>query len=164
MDKTSGSHAFSAYLKLLAQLKDELEKLTELAKKKTAVVRNNDLMALDEIIRQEQAVSLSFRGLEQKQEALLKETGLTGVPLSLLPEKYPADLRQQARKLVTELKTQFDVYHHCAGVARNTLEMNLHEINKVLAATQAAPQTKGPGYQAKEQPEPPQGMHTSFRA
>lgn len=157
-------NAFLAYLKLLTQLKDELGRLTELTKKKTAAVRANDLMAVDEVMRQEQAVSLSFRGLEQKQEALLKETGLLGVPLSLLPDKYPEDLRQQARQLVTELKTQFEVYNHCAGVARNTLEMNLHEIGKVLAAAQATPQPKGPGYERKDQPEPPQGMHTSFRA
>ena len=58
------------YLMLLDRLRDELEKLSDLARKKAAAVRSNDLMALDDVLKQEQAASLAFRGLEQKQNAV----------------------------------------------------------------------------------------------
>ena len=130
---------FLDYLNLLTQLKDELSRLSDLAKQKTSAVRASDLMALDEVIRQEQASSLSFRGLEQKQNALLQSTGLAGIPLSVLSEHYPPKLRHQAKQVTEALQTQYNVYQHCAEVARNTLEMNLHEIDKVLAAANVAP-------------------------
>ena len=61
------------------------------------------------------------------------------------------------------LQTQYNVYQHCAEVARNTLEMNLHEIDKVLAAANVAPPVSGPGYEAQDL-EPPKNMRTNFRA
>lgn len=154
---------FLAYLQLLDQLRAELVHLTDLAKKKTAAARTDDLMALDEIMRQEQAAALAFRGLEQKQAVLLKEAGLVGVPLASLPEHYPADLRQEARKTTEALRTQYQVYQKCAEVARNTLEINLHEIDKFLANANVNPVPGGPGYE--DQPlDPPKKMRTDFRA
>ena len=153
---------FLEYLKLLDQLKAELDRLTDLAKKKVTVVRQDDLMALDEIMRQEQAAALAFRGLEQKQVTLLKTMGLTEVPLSALAERYPADLRQQARQTVEGLQTQYHVYQKCAEVARNTLEVNLHEIDRFLASANVS-SAGGPGYEGQP-PEPPQKMRTDFRA
>ena len=73
------NNPFDEYLNLLVQMSEELAQLSELAKLKTDAVVNNDLMALDQVLKQEQACSLTFRGLEQKQAALLNATGLMDV-------------------------------------------------------------------------------------
>lgn len=153
---------FLDYLDLLAHIGTELDRLSELARQKTRAVRQDDLNALDQIIRQEQASTLAFRGLEQKQKVLLDATGLKGIPLSAAADQFPNELRLQARQQIEQLQTKYRIYQSCAEVARNTLECNLHEIEKILA--NAAPQSNnGPGYQAQT-PEPPASMRTNFWA
>lgn len=156
------NNPFFEYLQLLDQIGEQLERLTELAKQKTAAVRNDDLLALDEILKQEQASSLLFRGLEQKQTALLNSTGLKGIPLSCLAENFPPKMRLEAKQCIEQLQTRYRVYQNCADIARNTLECNLHEIEKALAFMSPGA-ANGPGYRASE-PEIPSNMKTDFRA
>ncbi len=153
---------FLDYLDLLAHIGTELDRLSELARQKTNAVRHDDLNTLDQIMRQEQASTLAFRGLEQKQMTLLDATGLKGVPLSAAADRFPSELRLQAKQQIEQLQTKYKLYQSCSEVARNTLECNLHQIEKILA--NAAPQSKGgPGYQAQS-PEIPAPMRTNFWA
>ena len=76
------SNAYHEYLDVLEQMRTALEQLSTLEQQKSDAVRNDDLMALDRVLKQEQAFALTFRGLEQKQTALLEKNGLKGVPLS----------------------------------------------------------------------------------
>ena len=59
---------YQAYLSLLRSLGESLEQLSALARKKAAAANADDLMALDEIMKQEQAMTLAFRGMEQTRE------------------------------------------------------------------------------------------------
>ena len=153
---------FLDYLDLLKHIGIELDRLSELAKQKTKAVRQDDLNALDQVIRQEQASTLAFRGLEQKQKNLLEVTGLKGIPLSALATHFPSELQLQAKQQIEQLQTKYQLYRSCSEVARNTLECNLHEIEKILAS--AAPQSGGKtGYQ-QNPPEPPSAMRTNFWA
>lgn len=153
---------FDDYLDLLDQIRTALDHLSGLAKEKSAAVRNNDLIRLDEIMKQEQAEALNFRGLEQRQNTLLNATGLKGIPLSSLAEHFPPKMRLEAKLRVEKLQTQYQVYRTCSEVARNTLECNLHMIEKILEGI-STPAQRGPGYQVKD-PEIPSPMRTDFRA
>ena len=144
-----------ALLSVLDNLTAHMTQLTELAKRKTLVVRKNDLLELDKILKEEQAQALAIRGLDNKRAALLQELGLQGVPLTELPSKAPAELRQRARESVEALRREYSIYSSAAEVARNTLECNLHEVEKFLAAAGAA--------QTGEVSPPPQ-MKADFRA
>lgn len=156
------TNPFLEYLQLLDQIGGQLEQLTELAKKKTAAVQNDDLMALDEVMKQEQACTLLFRGLEQKQTALLNATGLKGLPLSMLAENYPPKMRLEAKQTIERLQSRYRLYQSCAEIARSTLECNLHEIEKMIASLSPVP-SNGPGYQPQS-PELPSNMKTDIRA
>lgn len=156
------SDRYSAYLELLDRITAELRSLSELGGEKAAAVHSNDLLALDKVMRQEQALSLSFRGLEQKKDTLLRELGLETVPLSALPDHFPPELRMQAGKCIEALQEQYKVYKATAEVARNTLECNLHEIEKLLDA-QDALSAAGPGY-APPAAEVPPAMKSDFMA
>ena len=61
---------FLSYLKLLQELSRDLDRLAQLEQQKSGTVRDNDLLALDEVLKQEQALSLSLRGLEIKRGRL----------------------------------------------------------------------------------------------
>lgn len=153
---------YLAFLNLLVSIRNNLNTLCHLAGNKAAAVRSDNLLELDSIMRQEQALSLAFRGLEQKKDSLARELGLESVPLSALADHFPADLQIQAKKVIEELQDQYKIYCAAAEVARNTLECNLHEIEKFLAA-QDASAAAGPGY-APPTAQPPQAMKSDFRA
>lgn len=72
---------FREYLQLLRGLEKTVGQLVELERKKAGAVRANDVQLVDDCIRQEQVLSLSLRGAEQKRAKMLKELGLEHVKL-----------------------------------------------------------------------------------
>lgn len=156
-------HGYVDYLSLLDHLSDHLEKLAQLAQSKMEAVRRDDLMALDQVLKQEQAMALGMRGLEQKRLKLLKELGWSDLPLRDVPDHYPSgELRLRAKEAVQELQRDYQVYQSAAEAARHTLEVNLHEIEKILAGSGGG-EAAGPGYRPRDI-EPPAAMRTDIRA
>lgn len=160
---------YPEYLTLLEELRSSLDQLTGLAKEKNAAVLKDDLLALDEVLKQEQVLSLSLRGLEQRRLKLLKELGLESVPLSRLCERYPEDLKGQAKQTVERLRASYEIYQRASEVAKGTLERGLHELDKIVVGLggPAAP-TPPPSPLRAPRPsaevEPPPNMKTDFRA
>lgn len=156
--------AYQSYLKLLHELSGSLERLAQLAHDKADAVRRDDLTGLDEVLKQEQAMTLNLRGLEQRRLKLAAQLGLTGTSLSDLPGRCPPELELQASQTVEHLFQSYSVYRSCADMARNLLELNLHQLEKVIASAGADPASPaGAGYQAPDM-EPPKNMKTDFRA
>ena len=151
-----------ALLTLFENLTGHLRQLTELAKRKTTAVRKNDLIELDRILKEEQAQSLALRGLDQKRTTLLQQFELDKIPVTEIPARFPADLQQAARDAVETMRREFSIYRSAAEIARSTLECNLHEVEKFLAAVGAA-EDAGAGYRTGEV-EPPAKMKSDFRA
>ena len=98
---------YQAYLNLLRSLGESLDQLSVLAQKKVAAANGDDLMALDEVMKQEQAMTLAFRGMEQTREKLLEQLNCGNVPLSRLPERFPPQMQGQAREAVAALQKQY---------------------------------------------------------
>lgn len=140
------SASFQTCLAQLDQLESVLRELTELAQRETQAVNRGDLKAVDEIMRREQALSLSLRGLDQKREKLMAELGLQGVRLSGLAEHAPPELEMETRQKAEQVTRQYAVYRDANQVARTTLECDLHLIQ---------------AHMNTEQPEKPQGPHKS---
>ena len=152
-----------SYLELLDELRGSLEQLARLAQEKAAAVREDDLIALDEVLKREQAMTLNLRGLELKRLKLVGQLGLGNVPLDELDGRYPPALADRARKTVDALRDSYTIYRSCADMARSLLELNLHQIEKVITAAGVDPAVAGSGYEAPGV-EPPKKMKTDFRA
>lgn len=135
--------AYQEYFRLLEQLGGKLEELAGIQREKTAAVRRDDLAAVNECMKQEQVISLSLRSMDQKRDRLLEQLGLQGVPLSGLASRCPLEYRPRARELAQWLRARYDVYHSAADVARTTLEMNLHQIEKIIADEADEPASPG---------------------
>lgn len=159
------SEAYQAYLALLHSLGESLEQLSALARKKVAAANADDLMGLDEVMKQEQAMTLAFRGMEQTREKLLAQLGYGNVPLSRLPERFPPELQGTAREAVTRLQQQYQDYRKEADAARTIMERHLREIDGIIAGMGGAPTPEGgPGYVPPPPPDTPPNMKTDFRA
>ena len=132
-------HLFRSYLELLQSILSNLSQLTKLVHRKIEVAQMDDLEALDEILNEEQALALAFRGLEQKRLNLLRELDLSEVPLAQLSAHFPPDMEEAVRQTAAELMEQYRTYHDGAQTARGILEHNLREVDRVLAVLNADP-------------------------
>ena len=164
---------YRSYLELLETLRTKIEALSELSKKKIEAAEKDDLMALNEVIKQEQALSLAFRGLELSREKLQKEMGIQGIALSQLESRYPLEMRENARQAVAALQEEYQSYQGVAKTARGVLEHNLYEVERVIASMggaaaetsqDAAPKAGYARPAAETVAPPPPSMRTDFRA
>lgn len=155
--------SYQSYLELLRELSGSLEQLAQLAQDKAAAVRQDDLIGLDAVLKQEQAMALNLRGAEQRRLKLAAQLGLDATSLDDLPSRCPPELELQAGQTVEQLRQSYAIYRGCADMARNLLELNLHQIEKTIAASGADPANSGAGYQPPNV-EPPKNMKTDFRA
>lgn len=153
---------FRDYLAFLRDLGGTLDEITRVEQEKTAFVRTDDLDGLNECMKREQALSLTMRSCDQRREAMLQALDLQDVPLRKLMDHAPAEYREETKRTVERLCRQYALFRGAFEVARDTLECNLHQIEKFLRAEdpEAAAQT---GYQGAS-PELPPRMRTDFRA
>lgn len=158
---------YRSYLNFLRSMCRGLESLTELNVKKLAAAQADDLTVLNELLNQEQAQALNFRGLELTRDKLLPRLGLSGVPLAKVPDRFPPAMQGEARQAVAELKDRYAAYRRAAGKTRKLLEQNLHEVEAIIARLGGPPADgpAGPGYgREPEGSAPPPSMKTDFRA
>lgn len=156
---------YRAYLNFVRAMSRGLESLTVLNEKKLAAAQSDDLMTLNELLNQEQAQSLNFRGLELTRDKLLPQLGLVNVPLSEVPDHFPRPAaggppgRGRAAEPVSGLSENRREDpepsgadppggrgHHCA------------------AGRSPAGSESGPGYHKESESAPPPSMKTDFRA
>lgn len=116
----------------LDRLGNTLDELTEIEKEKTSAVMHDDLLGVDACMKKEQAVSLRLRKMDTERDALFAAVGGAGKPLSALPELCPPEKRAEAREIVEWLRDNYAIYRSAAEVSRTTLEVNLHQIEKII--------------------------------
>lgn len=124
--------AHEQYLQLLGEIETVISQLTEVERRKIEAVHKDDLLVVDECIRQEQAISLTMRSLESRRGKQLAELGLAGVKLSGLADSFPAELRQQAAGAAERLQNAYHDYTSISTAARNALERGLREIDRMM--------------------------------
>lgn len=125
--------SFKVYFDFLEKLGGELDTLTGIQQDKTNAVRQDDLMALNECMKREQAISLTLRTMEMERRKLLSGLGLADVPLSGLAESCPPEERARAREAADRLRARYNVYRSAADTARTLLEVNLRDVEKIIA-------------------------------
>ncbi|MBR3560033.1 MAG: flagellar export chaperone FlgN [Oscillospiraceae bacterium] len=135
--------AYREYFAFMEQLGKTLDQLTELAKEKTVAVRRDDLLAVDDCMKREQALGLSLRAMDKKRDKLLAAIGLENVTLSGLAQHCPEELRPEAKAAADRLRERYDLYRSASDVARTTLECNLHQIERMMADEADAPLGSG---------------------
>lgn len=108
-------------------------------------------------------MTLNLRGLELRRLKLVGQLGLDGVPLAGLEEHVPAELSARAAEVSKTLRNSYTIYRSSADMARSLLELELHQIEKVITAAGVDPAVAAAGYEAPGV-EPPKKMKTDFRA
>ncbi len=125
---------FENYLEFLNGLHSELLKLTELQQKKIDSIEKHNLEELDVCIKQEQAVSLVMRGLEQKRKKLLSGLNLQGTTMSQMVEKCPAEFKQQTEENVAKTLEAYAAYTKLQEKVAKILKRNMEIVETSLAS------------------------------
>lgn len=157
---------YRSYLGFLRSMDQGLESLIQLNLRKLAAAQKDDLAALNELLNQEQAQALHFRGLELTRDKLLPQLDLVGVPLGEVPGRFPPPLREEARQAVETLQKRYQAYQNAAGRTRSLLEQTLREVENAIVEMGGPPSESGggPGYGKETESAPPPSMKTDFRA
>lgn len=125
--------SWQEYLKLLDGLSKTLEKLTQVEREKNEAAAAGNLLAVEDCMKREQALSMSLRGYDQRRDAMLASLGLTGVKLNDLERHCPEELQMEAKAAAEELRRQYALFKTASDVVRNTLEINLRAIERMQA-------------------------------
>ncbi|MFI3250228.1 MAG: hypothetical protein R3Y07_04635 [Eubacteriales bacterium] len=128
MEENTLEQKWQTYFAVLRRLGDDLDKLATAQQEKHRAVSVGDVLTVDEIMKTEQALALSLRGLEVKRNAALKDLKVKGDKLSDLPNLVPDSLRDEAKKLAEDTLRKYSIYEAASKVAKNTLEINLRQI------------------------------------
>lgn len=156
---------FRSYLGFLRSISQGLESLTDLNEKKRAAAESGDLMTLNELLNQEQAQALNFRGLELTRDRLLPQLKLTGVPLVRVPDRFPPAMQEEARRTVKELGEWYRTYQAVSARTRSLLEQSVREVDGIIAQLGGPPAAQaGPGYGREPESDTPPALKTDFRA
>lgn len=132
---------YGEYLSVLVELGKTLDQLSRITKNKITAVRNDDLMSLNECIKQEQALSMSLKSVERKRAEMLEAMKLSDASISGLTERFPVAYRRQAAEIVESVRSKYDRYVSASESARAVLECALHQIEKMLPQDQLDVQT-----------------------
>ena len=119
-------------LHFFTELQQELERLTQLQRQKIDAVRAHDLDVLNDCMKQEQVISLSLRGLEQKREKLLQALGLSGVSLLELDRHCQPEHRAAVSQAAEGLRKQYQLLYSAQQAARTVVEKDLRAVNREL--------------------------------
>lgn len=153
---------YQEYLNLLSNLLQEIERLTEIARNKQEAVQGHDLDQLNDCIKQEQAVSLRLRGLDQKREKILAALGFSQITLREMPNHCPKEYQGETRTFAERISRAYQVLQSIQSASRSMMEHDLRLIQKELESRGIDPEIDEnyqhmPGAQSPE-------MRTDFRA
>lgn len=134
--------------KLFDDFSGLFDQLSALQQQKIEAAQQDDLNALDRCMQREQAISLQFRGMQRKKDALHQSMGLENVSLRQLPDRLSKADRAQIAPAITQFQNSYALYCSTAAASRAFLETTLQEINRALDESKT--------------PEKPSGKHGNF--
>lgn len=120
---------FQSVIEQMISLFDEYLPLEE---KKLKAVKENDLVALEDCMTQEQAVVLKLRGLEKKREDAQKANGWEGKRFREIIGLVPEEQQAEYQRLFETLSRSVKLFHSANKSAMDTMNLNLRQIDKAI--------------------------------
>lgn len=117
---------------LTVEIIEFLEKLAEVQQKKLNAVHDNDLVVLDECMKQEQAAVMKSKSLDRKREALLSELGFSGLSYKQILENISEEKKAVAEPLFQKLRGAVLNFNELNNQIKISIEVNLHSISNTL--------------------------------
>lgn len=125
---------FTAFTKIIEELITLFDHLIPIEQEKLDAAVKNRVSFVEDCMHKEQAAVLQLRGLEQKRESEQKRLGLEGYTFRQILECAPEDAAAALNPLFDRLAEQVRTFQSVSASARDIIEVNLHVIQRALAA------------------------------
>lgn len=123
----------TGFAELMKQLIELFDRMIPLEQEKLNVVKQNQVSALEELIKKEQAEIMALRGLDQKREKQQKELGFENMAFREILERLPQEQHEEFQELFDSLGARVKDFQSITESSRAIMEVNLHAINKMVA-------------------------------
>ncbi len=150
-NKSDAVAPWCEYLVLLSKIGKVLDDLAELESNKTRAVNAGEATVVDEIMKKEQAFSLSLRGMEQKRQVGFQKLGIPPCPLNQLMNHVPRSIHLEAKKVVEIVQGQYANFQSASELARSALEVSLHRIDVITGQVEGGYQNPNEGEELTQQ-------------
>ena len=149
---------YAELAKILEELAQAVERLSQSQTEIAAAGRAKDLAALSECMKTEQAYALTLRNLDKKRQDMQTQMGIGSHTLQMVRSTAPdEESRTLIRQAEEKLSANYKMLQSASEIARSTLECNLHEVEKLIENLGVDPKM------ALENPTQG-GAHTDFHA
>ncbi len=127
---------FTKFKTVIQDLVDLFNDLAEVEHKKLRAISDNNLKALEDSMKEEQAGIMRLRGLEKRREESQRDLGLSGLSFKEIIEKLDGEKVLAMGELYTSLEEALSIFNKNADSAKTAIETNLYSIDAVLAQLQ----------------------------
>lgn len=103
-----------------------------LEEEKLRAVQDDDVAAVEDCMKREQAVVLKLRGLEKKREEIQKSNGWEGKTFREIIEMIPQEKQSVYKQLLERLENSMSLFQNTNESALDTLRIHQREIEKVM--------------------------------
>ncbi len=108
------------------------EESLPLEHEKLKAVQNDDVAAVEDCMRREQAVMMKMKGLEQKREKVQQELGWQDKSFREIINAVPEDDRQEMKELFDRLSNAVKVFQDANQSALDMMKVHLKDIERVM--------------------------------
>lgn len=123
----------TGFRELMKQFIELFDRMIPLEQEKLNVVKQNQVSALEELIKKEQAEIMVLRGLDQKRESQQKELGFENMTFQEILERLPEEQHKEFQGLFDTLGNRVKDFQSITESSKAIMEVNLHAINKMVA-------------------------------
>lgn len=117
---------------IIKQMIALFEEQLPLEQEKLRAVQEDDVAAVEECMKREQAVVLKLRGLEQKREKIQKDNGWDGMTFREIIDLAPEEKQLSYRQLLEKLQNSISLFQDMNECAMDTMRIHQREIEKVI--------------------------------
>lgn len=103
-----------------------------LEQEKLRAVQEDNVAAVEDCMKREQAVVLKLRGLDKKREDILKANGWEGRTFREIIELVPPEKQPDYRLLLERLENAISLFQNANECALDTMRIHQREIEKVI--------------------------------
>ncbi len=105
----------------------------DLEYEKYEAVIKNDLIALDNIVSQEEVYNLQIKGFDHRREKLLNSLGLGGKTLKEIIDAADNDSKADLQEQFEELNNTIQELKKINGLLKTVIEVRLRRLNKKMS-------------------------------
>lgn len=120
------------FKEIISELILLFQDLCEIEQEKLNVIQKNRVTFLEDCMNQEQAAILKMRGLDIRREACQERLGWKGDSFRQILEKAGEAERKELEPLFDDLSRFVSLFQEISDSAKTMIEVNLHQINKML--------------------------------